>query len=296
MSAPRELAGSLLMSPLAPVAFIPSPSHGIIHIGPIPLHAYGLMLAVGVLVAVRLSEPRAVARGFAPGTIAQIGTWVVVGGVLGARVYHLFTGYSWSDRGFWGIFEIWRGGLSIWGAVGGGVLGMWIAARRHHLDLVLLTDAVGPAVAVAQAIGRWGNWFNQELFGRPTTLPWGLEIDKAHRPAGYTQYATFQPTFLYESIWCLLVFVIVVRAEKRWRFVRGQSFALYVALYTFERTFMEMLRIDDATKIFGLRFNALLSAVICVVATFCFVRLARKPRPSASPSSPISDEPTSLPS
>jgi prolipoprotein diacylglyceryl transferase len=248
------------------------------------------MLAIGVLVAARLAEPRAVARGFAPGTIASIGTWVVVGGVIGARVYHLFTGYSWSDRGFWGIFAIWRGGLSIWGAVGGGVLALWIVARRRHLDVVLLMDAIGPCVAVAQAIGRWGNWFNQELFGRPTSLPWGLEIDKAHRPPGYARYTTFEPTFLYESIWCLIIYFVVTRAEKRFHFVRGQSFALYVSLYTFERTFMEMLRIDDATKIFGLRFNALLSAVICVISTVVFIRLGRKARRATSSS--ISDEPT----
>jgi prolipoprotein diacylglyceryl transferase len=277
------------MSP-ALVASIPSPSSGIIHLGPIPLHAYGLMLAIGVLVAARLAEPRAVARGFAPGLIAQIGTWVVVGGVVGARVYHLFTGYSWDEHGFWGIFAIWRGGLSIWGAVAGGVLAMWIVARRRHLDLVLLMDAIGPCVAVAQAIGRWGNWFNQELFGRPTSLPWGLEIDKAHRPAGYERYTTFHPTFLYESIWCLIVFFVVTRAEKHFRLVRGQSFSLYVALYTFERTFMELLRIDDATKLFGLRFNALLSAVICVISTVVFVRLGVRARRATS--SNISDEPT----
>ena len=129
---------------------------------------------------------------------------------LSARAYHLFTGYDWSTGGLIGTVQIWRGGLSIWGAVLGGLLALVFVARRRHLDLVALMDAIAPAVLIGQAIGRFGNYFNQELFGRPTTLPWGLEIDLAHRPAGYTQYATFHPTFLYESLWCLLVFAIIV--------------------------------------------------------------------------------------
>lgn len=260
------------------LASIPSPSGGVVNIGPVPLRAYGLMLAIGVLVAARLAEPRARARGFAPGVIGQVGTSTVVGGVLGARIYHLFTGYNWSADGLAGTIQIWKGGLSIWGAIGGGLIGLWIAARRLKLDFVLLADAIAPCVAVAQAIGRWGNWFNQELFGRPSTLPWAVEIDRAHRPPGFEQYATFQPTFLYESLWALLVFFVIIAAERRWSFRRGQSFALYVALYTFERVFMEWLRIDKATKIFGLRFNALLSAVLSIVATIWFIRLARRPR------------------
>jgi prolipoprotein diacylglyceryl transferase len=278
------------------LASIPSPSDGIVHIGPLPLHAYGLMLALGVIAATRLAEPRAIARGFEPGLIANIATKVVVGGVLGARVYHLFTGYDWSADGFWGIFAIWRGGLSIWGAVGGGVLVLIVIARHRHLDTLALLDAIGPCVAVAQAIGRWGNWFNQELFGRPSTLPWAVEIDKAHRPAGYEHFTTFQPTFLYESIWCLGIWFVITRAERRFSFARGQAFALYVALYTFERTFMELLRVDKATHVFGIRFNALLSAVICVVFTVWFLRLRRKQRRTTAASSRVSDEPTIAPS
>jgi prolipoprotein diacylglyceryl transferase len=260
------------------LASIPSPSDGIVHIGPVPLHAYGMMLAIGVLVAARLAEPRARARGFSPGVISQVGTATVIGGVVGARVYHLFTGYDWDAHGIAGTIQIWKGGLSIWGAVGGGLMGLWFAARRLKLDFVVLADAIGPCVAVAQGIGRWGNWFNQELFGRPSTLPWAVQIDRAHRPAGFERYSTFQPTFLYESLWCFLIFFVIVWAEKRWSFRRGQSFALYVALYTFARIFMEWMRIDEASKIFGLRFNAVLSAVLCIVATICFIRLARMPR------------------
>jgi prolipoprotein diacylglyceryl transferase len=137
-------------------------------------------------------------------------------------------------------------------------------------------DAMAPGIVLAQAIGRWGNYFNQELFGRPTKLPWALKIDVAHRPAGYTQYATFHPTFLYESLWCLIVFGVLLWGEKRFRFKRGQTFALYVALYTFGRVWFEALRIDDASKIFGVRFNLLLSAVLCVAASVWFVRLGRR--------------------
>src|SRR4051794_14273717 len=200
-----------------PLAYIPSTEHGILHIGPIPLHAYGLMLALGVVAAIYTAEPRARARGFKPGTIGEVATVVIIAGVVGARVYHLFTGYDWSADGITGTVAIWRGGLSIWGAVGGGAIAVVYMARRKRLDTMLLCDAIAPAIAVAQAIGRWGNWFNQELFGRPTTLPWGLEIDAPHRPAGYKQYATFQPTFLYESLWCLAIFGVIVVLERQGR-------------------------------------------------------------------------------
>jgi prolipoprotein diacylglyceryl transferase len=260
-------------------ASIPSPSDGVLHIGPIPLHAYGLMLALGVVVAVKLSEPRVVRRGFPEGLVGELATKLVVAGVIGARVYHLFTGYDWSEKGLIGTVKIWEGGLSIWGAVAGGAIALVVIAKKRNLDTLLLCDALAPTVAVAQGIGRWGNWFNQELFGRPTTLPWGLEIDLAHRPAGYEQYQTFHPTFLYESLWCFAIFGIIVALERRGKLMRGQSFTLYVALYTFERFFMELMRIDDATKIFGMRFNALLSAVLCVVAVGFFVRFGTRGQP-----------------
>ncbi|HEY1739777.1 MAG TPA: prolipoprotein diacylglyceryl transferase [Acidimicrobiia bacterium] len=275
------------MSPAGVLAFIPSPAHGIVHIGPIPLHAYGLMLALGVVAAIYISEKRAVGRGFPPGTIGEIATVVIIAGVVGARVYHLFTGYDWSADGISGTIAIWRGGLSIWGAVGGGAIAVIYEARRKHLDTLLLCDAIGPAIAVAQAIGRWGNWFNQELFGRPTTWPWGLEIDLAHRPAGYAHFATFQPTFLYESLWCLLIFGVITLLEHRGKLrVRGQAFTLYVAMYTFERFFMELLRIDKATRIFGIRFNALLSAALCIGAVIVFVRLSRREATPVVPMTP----------
>jgi prolipoprotein diacylglyceryl transferase len=142
----------------------------------------------------------------------------------------------------------------------------------------VLMDAIAPGVVLAQAIGRWGNYFNQELFGRPTTLPWGLKIDMAHRPPGFEKYATFQPTFLYESLWCLLVFGTILLVERRFVLRRGQVFAMYIAMYCFGRIWFEALRIDDATRIFGIRFNLLLSIVLCVFGIVWFVWLGRRPQ------------------
>jgi prolipoprotein diacylglyceryl transferase len=273
------------------VAFIPSPKHGIVHIGPIPLHAYGLMLAIGVLVAVRVAEKRWVRFGNDPKDFSGVVVPVVIAGVIGARIYHLFTGYNWSQGGLLGTVQIWKGGLSIWGAVAGGLIAGMILARRRNFDGLVLMDAIAPGVVLAQAIGRWGNYFNQELFGRPTTLPWGLEIDVAHRPVGYEHYATFHPTFLYESLWCLLVFATLLIVENHFGLKRGQVFALYTALYTFGRIWFEALRSDQATKIFGLRFNLLLSIALCIFGTLWFIWLGRRPdRPEArGPGDPEAD-------
>jgi prolipoprotein diacylglyceryl transferase len=258
-------------------AFIPSPSTNALHIGPLSLHLYGLMLAIGVLAAYRIAEWRYKRMGRDPVDIAGIAVVVVICGVIGARVYHLFTGYNWDQGGISGAFKIWNGGLSIWGAVAGGAIGVIVMCKIRHIDAFPVGDALAPGLLIAQAIGRWGNWFNQELFGRPTTLPWALKIDVAHRPARYLDRATFHPTFLYESIWCLLVFGVVLWAQNHRPLRKGQSFMLYAAMYTFGRVFFEWLRVDPASKIFGIRFNLLLSAVLCVVFTIWFLLLGRRP-------------------
>ncbi len=235
------------------------------------------MLGFGIVVAVRLADRRATRVGFPPSTVQAVAMPIVVGGIVGARIYHLFTGYDWNRDGIGGTFQIWNGGLSIWGAVFGGALATWWATRGKRYDRVLLFDAIAPAVAIGQAIGRFGNWFNQELFGRPTTLPWALKIDIAHRPLNYLQVETFHPVFLYESLWLIFSYLVIMRLERRDRLGRGQSVALYAALYTFERFWMELLRVDPASRIFGVRFNALLSALICIAAsTFLWVLQARK--------------------
>jgi prolipoprotein diacylglyceryl transferase len=264
------------------LAYIPSPKNGIVHIGPLPLHAYGLMLAIGVLVAVKVAETRWTRTGRSASDFSAIVVPVVIAGVVGARIYHLFTGYRWSEGGFVGAFEIWKGGLSIWGAVLGGLIAVLVLARLRHLESLVLMDAIAPGIVLAQAIGRWGNYFNQELFGRPTTLPWALKIDPSHRPSGYAQYATFHPTFLYESLWCLLVFGTILFVERRFVLKRGQVFALYVAMYSFGRIWFEALRIDDATRIFGVRFNLLLSIVLSVFGAAWFVWLGHRPQPATT--------------
>ncbi len=205
-------------------------------------------------------------------------TVIVVCGVIGARVYHLFTGYDWDSKGIVGAFKIWEGGLSIWGAVAGGALGALVMAKRKRLDAIVLLDAIAPGVAVAQGIGRWGNWFNQELFGRPTDLPWGLEIDIDKRPTRYLGAETFHPTFLYESIYVVLLFFFLSWAERHFRFRRGQTFLLYVALYSFGRFFMELLRVDPASELFGVRFNALLAIVLAVGGFIAFLIFGRRGR------------------
>lgn len=273
------------------IGYIPSPEHGTIGIGPFELHAYGLMLAIGVLVAAKIADLRWRQAGHANSkVIAELAVPVVICGVIGARIYHLFTGYKWSESGIGGAFEIWKGGLSIWGAVAGGLIAVVLLARRRHLDTLALLDAMGPAVVVAQAIGRWGNWFNQELFGRPSKLPWALEIDPAHRPVGYELTKTFQPTFLYESIWCLIVFATIIWLERNRGLVKGQAFALYVAMYTFGRIFFEWMRVDPASKVFGVRFNLLLSAALCVGASVWFVQLGRSHRPDPLAAVPGEDQ------
>jgi prolipoprotein diacylglyceryl transferase len=266
------IAGGLL-------AYIPSPSQGVWHLGPIPIRAYALCIITGIIVAIWMGERRYVARGGSPGTVADVAVWAVPFGIIGGRLYHLAT--SWQP--YFGAgghplnaFKIWNGGLGIWGAVALGGVGAWIACRRMGIPLAPLADAIAPGILVAQAIGRWGNWFNQELFGRPTTLPWGLEIDLAHRPVGYEQYATFHPTFLYESLWMLVVAAFLLWADKRFRMGHGRVFGLYVALYTFGRIWWELLRIDDANHILGVRVNVWVAVLVCAGSIVWLVRSARR--------------------
>jgi prolipoprotein diacylglyceryl transferase len=260
-------------------AFIPSPGWSVWHIGPLAVHAYALCILVGIFVAIWITEKRWVARGGTQGQIGDVALWAVPAGIIGARIYHVMTDWPTyfgpGGLGFVASLKVWQGGLGIWGAVLGGAIGAWYACRRYGILLPPLGDALAPGLAVAQAIGRWGNWFNQELFGRPTTVPWGLQIDPENRPFGYEQYATFHPTFLYESLWCLGVAAVVVWADRRFRMGHGRVFALYVALYTVGRLFWELLRIDDATLIFGVRVNVFTSVLVGLGAVIYLVVSAR---------------------
>ncbi|MEY3360315.1 MAG: hypothetical protein RL531_34 [Actinomycetota bacterium] len=274
---------------VAVVASIPSPARGVIEIGPLPLHLYGLIIAVGVLVAAWLAERRWVRRGHDGDAFSSLVLWMVLGGVVGARLYHVITDIQ-LFRGRWlDAFKIWEGGLGIWGAVMGGGLVAIVLARRRHLDVGDLVDSIAPALVLAQAIGRWGNWANQELFGRPSTLPWAVEIDPANRPPEYAGYATFQPTFLYESLWCLAIFATLLVVERRVRLMKGQLFALYVMLYTAGRFVLENMRTDPANRLGPLRLNAWVSLTCFVIAALGFLWAARRGAPAEPDAGRIGD-------
>jgi prolipoprotein diacylglyceryl transferase len=277
-------------------ASIPSPDSGAIHIGSLQLRAYGLMIALGVIAAVWLSGRRMAQRGIATQEDASaIALWAVPAGIIGARIYHVITDPELFRGQWYKALYIWEGGLGIWGGIALGVAVGLIVAKRRGLPLLPLLDCVAPALALAQAIGRWGNYWNQELFGGPTTLPWGLEIDLANRPAGYEQYTTFHPTFLYESLWNLALCGALLWIDKYHRLRPGRLFVLYVAGYTFARFFIERLRIDDANTILGLRVNEWVSAIIFLGATAFLVVDWWKHRGEAPaelmPSEPVIDDP-----
>ncbi|MGB3676373.1 MAG: prolipoprotein diacylglyceryl transferase [Candidatus Nanopelagicales bacterium] len=261
------------------LGFIPSPSSGVWNLGPVPVRAYALCILLGIVVAVWLGNRRFAERGGKAGFITDAALWAVPFGIVGARLYHVATDYSTyfgpDGLGLAAAAKLWQGGLGIWGAVLGGALGAWIACRRSGVLLPPVADAIAPGVALAQAIGRWGNWFNQELFGSPTTLPWGLQIDPIHRPAGYEQYETFHATFLYESAWCVLVAAVVIWADRRFQLGHGRVFALYVFSYCIGRLVFELVRIDNATLVFGVRINVFTSIFVALAALTYFVISAR---------------------
>jgi prolipoprotein diacylglyceryl transferase len=261
------------------LAYLPSPDQGVWHLGPFPLRAYALCIIAGVVVAIWLGEKRWVARGGKPGQVGDIAIWAVPFGLVGGRLYHVITDYQLyfgDGQDPVAALYIWQGGLGIWGAIGLGALGAYIACRRNKVKFLPLADALAPGIVIAQAIGRWGNWFNQELFGKPTTLPWALEIDPLHRPEGYEQFATFQPTFLYEFLWNLGVAALVIWADRRFKLGYGRAFALYVAGYTLGRGWIEYMRIDTVNHIGGLRLNVWTSIILFVAAVAFFVWSAKR--------------------
>ena len=262
---------------MQPLASIPSPSDGVWHLGFIPLRGYALSIILGVIVAVWLGERRWRQRGGTPGTVVDVAVWAVPFGLVGGRLYHVITDnqlYFRSGRNPVDALKIWHGGLGIWGAIALGALGAYLGCRRRGISLRDFADAAAPGIALAQAIGRWGNWFNQELYGRPLDAPWAVEIDFAHRPKDslgnvldqYRDVSTYHPTFLYESLWCVGVAVLVIWAGNRFQLTNGRTFALYVAAYTVGRAWIEWLRIDTAHEILGLRLNDWTSIVLFAAA------------------------------
>ncbi len=271
------------------VGAMPSPPEDAIGIGPLQLRAYGLAIAVGVLVGVWVAQRRWAARGGNPADISYLATWSVIAGLIGARAYHVLTDYHRFQGRWLHAFAVWEGGLGIPGGLLAGVVTGVVLARRRGLPAAQLLDVVAPAIPLAQAIGRLGNWFNQELFGRPTDLPWGLRIDAAHRPDGYEQYATFHPTFLYEALWNLaLAGILVLYERRRPGAPPGTLFALYVGGYGLGRLWVEALRIDDATRLAGLRVNIWVSLLAIAASTVALVVLHRRQRRRAAP--PTNDD------
>jgi prolipoprotein diacylglyceryl transferase len=286
-------------------SFLPSPTVSAFHVGPVTIHFYALCIMAGIALAVWLTSRRWTARGGAPGQVLDICLWAVPAGIIGGRIYHVITDpelYFLPGKNPWNAFAIWDGGLGIWGAVALGVVGAWIGCRRAKVSLVAFLDAVAPGVVFAQALGRWGNWFNNELYGDPTALPWKLQIHQMDPGTGSAVtdpsgapvvLGYFQPTFLYESLWCVVVGLLLLYVDRRFTLGAGSVFSLYVAGYTAGRFAFELMRSDYANLILGLRVNTWVAALIFLAGAVAFALLFRRRRSAAEPgeSAPDSSEP-----
>lgn len=277
------------------LSYIPSPGSASIHIGPLQLRAYGLMIAIGVIVAVRIWGKRMTLIGVGgPEEAASIATWAVPAGVIGARLYHVATEWDRFSDDLGSIFKVWKGGLGIPGGILLGAIAAVVVARKRNMDIGQMLWAVAPALPVAQAIGRLGNWWNQELFGRPTTLPWGLKIDAEKMPDGYAPGTLFHPTFLYEALWNLALAVLLIVVGRRMMTSRpGRLMVLYVGGYGLGRFWVEGLRIDPAKSGGGLRLNQWMAIAMiagCLLYLLVDARRAQRP-PETSISEPNVSEP-----
>jgi prolipoprotein diacylglyceryl transferase len=257
------------------LASIPSPSFNSVHLGPFEIRIYGLMYIVAIAAAVYITGRRLERRGGSRELVSEVAIWAVPAGLIGGRLYYVATSFNEVPHHWWGSLAIWKGGLGIWGGIAlGTIVGVW-RLRRAGVDVPSFLDAAAPGLLVAQAIGRIGNYFNQELFGRPTSLPWGLEIDPSHRPERYASSPTFHPTFLYELLWNLALAALLVRLDRTGRVGRGGLFALYVCGYSAFRIFEELLRVDPAHHVLGLRLNFFVAALLTVAGTAAFVTVQR---------------------
>jgi prolipoprotein diacylglyceryl transferase len=263
-------------------ALIPSPSHNGFWLGPLFVHAYGICYLVAVLAAIAITSRRWQRQGGDRGLVREVALWGFPAGIIGGRLYFLATSWDQAPHTWWGPLAVWRGGLGIWGGIAAGTAaGIWVLHRRHA-DIPRFLDAAAPGLLVAQSIGRIGNYFNQELFGGPTSLPWGLHIDLAHRPAAYAAYSTFQPTFLYEIVWNLSLVGFLVLLGRTGRVRPPGLFALYVAGYSGFRIFEETLRVDPAHHLFGLRLNFFVASVLCAAGLAWFAYIHRDGRRARS--------------
>jgi prolipoprotein diacylglyceryl transferase len=272
---------------------IPTPTLSQVAIGPFTIHFYALCIIAGIAIAIWLGDKRLVSAGASQGlqlkgVVSEVAVIAVPAGIIGGRLYHVVTSpdqYFGSNGDFLSILKIWNGGLGIWGAISLGALGAFISYRRLAKKMELpsfgiLLDSLAPGILFAQAIGRFGNWFNAELFGRPLDSWWALEIPYKYRPRGFGLFETFHPTFLYEAIWSSLLAVALITFGKRWN--GGAIFAVYIAGYSLGRFFIEALRIDTAQDIGGLRLNQWTSILIFGLGVIIFYRIQRQPRKSSS--------------
>jgi prolipoprotein diacylglyceryl transferase len=279
---------------VSPLAFIPAPPTNGFQVGPLRFNLYGLCIAVGILLAFWLANRRWVAAGGKPGELERPGLWAVVAGFLGGRLAYVAT-HTGDFRGRWlHVLFIWEGGLALYGGLTLGILtGLWVA-RRRGLPVLRALDAAIPAIPLAQAFGRWGNYFNQELFGTPTTLPWALEVDPDQRPERYAEFATFHPTFLYESLYNLAVVAALLRVDARRRLRPGSLALLYLVLYGAGRFLLELLRTDTTFRLLGLSRNAYVSlALVLGAGAWLLLRERRGPRPAEAaeePAAPATEE------
>ncbi|MDO3687108.1 prolipoprotein diacylglyceryl transferase [Micromonospora sp. C28ISP2-4] len=301
----------MTLAPMTPLAAMPSPSTAVWQLGPVPIRAYALCIILGIVVACVVTEYRLRRRGVAPGAVLDIAVWAVPAGIIGARIYHVIT----SPEKYFGAggepikaLYIWEGGLGIWGAVAGGAVGAWLAARQLGIPFAVVADALAPGLPLAQAVGRLGNWFNNELYGGRTTLPWGLEVhvmdpdnpghalrDDAGNPV--LQPGLYHPAFLYEALWNIGVAALVLFLDRKLRLGRGRAFALYVMGYTAGRFWIELMRTDEANLILGVRLNVWTAALVFLGALAYFIRVrgpreylvpVGEPAPAAGPAGDVS--------
>jgi prolipoprotein diacylglyceryl transferase len=260
-------------------ASIPSPSQGVWHLGPLPIRAYALCILAGIFAGYWLGRRRWVARGGSAPVLADIMFWAIPFGLVGARIYHVVTDaelYFGAGKNPIDALKIWHGGLGIWGAVGFGALGAWIACRRAKVPFLAVADAMAPGIALAQIFGRFGNYFNQELYGGVTNLPWALEIDTKDPNGKVIGHTLHHPTFLYEAVWNLGVVALILLADRRFKLGHGRAFFLYVAAYTAGRAWIENMRVDTVNHVLGLRLNVWTAIILFVVAVVAFVISAKR--------------------
>jgi len=263
---------------------IPSPSLSSFSVGPLTIHFYALCIIIGIAAAIWIGRKRYANLGGNPDDVSEVAIWAVPFGIIGGRIYHVITSpsqYFGANGNPIDALRIWEGGLGIWGAISLGAVGAYLYFRTHKTSLNFrqLLDSLAPGVVVAQAIGRIGNYFNQEVFGRPTELPWGLEIDPVNRPNGFESYSTFHPTFLYELLWCLVVAALLIKLPgvlKQITSKQGDVFALYIFGYTAGRVWIENLRIDEANLILGLRLNIWVSLIVLIAASAYLIASKRR--------------------